>query len=52
MPICRLDIASQLATTEAPREDAVSQLRSKRDADDLLVEALDVLDAAFAATVA
>ena len=38
-PICRLDIASQLATTEAPREDAVSQLRPKRDADDLQVVA-------------
>ena len=38
-PICRLDIASQLATTEAPREDAVSQLRPERDADDLRVVA-------------
>ena len=38
-PICRLDIASQLATVPAPREDAVSQLRPKRDADDLHVVA-------------
>ena len=36
-PICRHDIQHQLATAQEPREDADSQLRPKRDADDLHV---------------
>ena len=36
-PICRHDIQHQLVTAQEPREDAVSQLRPKRDADDLHV---------------
>ena len=50
-PICRADIGSQLASAQAPMEDAVSQLRPKRDVADLQIAQASVHEGASASTV-